>query len=169
MSTLSSSLRAASVALVLASVNLTGGGIAFARDAQAMMLPVDTMPLVAVTASGKQTFSIEIADDETERERGLMFRRTMPDDRGMLFVFEAARPVGFWMKNTPMPLDMVFIRSDGTIASIQQAKPFSEAVVSTPAPIRFVLELKAGTAAKRGLKEGNRLSHPVIDAVTRKN
>ena len=133
------------------------------------MLPVDAAPLVATTASGKQQFYIEVADDDSERGRGLMFRKDMPDNRGMLFVFETSRPVGFWMKNTPMPLDMVFIRQDGTIASIQQAEPFSEAVVSTPAPIRFVLELKAGTAAKRGVKEGDRLSHPVIDAVTGKN
>jgi uncharacterized membrane protein (UPF0127 family) len=169
VSILSSSFRAISLALALSGASVAVGGIALAQDGQAMMLPVDAAPLVAATASGKQQFYIEIADDNSERERGLMFRQDMPDNRGMLFVFEASRPVGFWMKNTPMPLDMVFIRADGTIASIQQAEPFSEAVVSTPAPIRFVLELKAGTAAKRGLKEGDKLDHPVITAVAGKN
>lgn len=169
MSILSSSIRVISLALFFSGASLASTGIALARDGQAMMLPVDAAPLVATTASGKQTFFIEIADDGSERERGLMFRRDMPDNRGMLFVFEASRPVGFWMKNTPMPLDMVFIRADGTVASIQQAEPFSEAVVSSPEPTRFVLELKAGTSAKRGLKEGDRLSHPVIDAIAKKN
>jgi uncharacterized membrane protein (UPF0127 family) len=169
VSILSSSFRAISLALALSGASVAVGGTALAQDGKAMMLPVDAAPLVAATSSGKQQFYIEIADDNSERERGLMFRRDMPDNRGMLFVFEASRPVGFWMKNTPMPLDMVFIRADGTIASIQQAEPFSEAVVSTPAPIRFVLELKAGTAAKRGLKEGDKLEHPVITAVAGKN
>nr|WP_250157307.1 DUF192 domain-containing protein [Tianweitania aestuarii] len=157
------------MALALTGAIASVSSVALAQDGQAMMLPVDKAPLVATTASGKQSFTIEIADDGNERERGLMFRTDMPDDRGMLFVFDTSRPVGFWMKNTPMPLDMVFIRANGTVASIQQAEPFSEAVVSTPAPIRFVLELKAGTAAKRGLKEGDLLSHPVIDAIAAKN
>mgnify|MGYP004528172191 CR=1 FL=1 len=169
MSIPTSTFLAIGLALALTGASASLTNVALARDGQAMMLPVDGTPLVANTASGKQSFSIEVADDGTERERGLMFRKDMPDDRGMLFVFDASRPVGFWMKNTPMPLDMVFIRVDGTVASIQQAEPFSEAVVSTPTPIRFVLELKEGTAVKRGLREGDRLSHPVIDAIASKN
>ena len=81
----------------------------------------------------------------------------------MLFVFEQAQPVGFWMKNTPMPLDLVFIGSDGVVRAVLQGKPQSEAVISPDAPARFVLELKAGTAEKAGIVEGTDLHHPVID------
>ncbi|RUX33426.1 DUF192 domain-containing protein, partial [Mesorhizobium sp. M4A.F.Ca.ET.050.02.1.1] len=70
-------------------------------DGQAMILPVDPTPLVAVTKSGERSFSIEIADTSDEREAGLMFRQQMADDHGMLFVFEESRDLTFWMKNTP--------------------------------------------------------------------
>ena len=78
-------------------------------DDSAMVLPTDPEPLIVDTAAGERSSRIEIADDVGERSRGLMFRETMDDDHGMLFVFEEQRPVGFWMKNTPMPLDLVFI------------------------------------------------------------
>jgi uncharacterized protein len=157
-------VRVLLLALTLATTASAVGNHAFALEGQAMMLPVDQAPLVAQTADGERSFTIEIADDPGERARGLMFRTDMPDDRGMLFVFETTQPVAFWMKNTPMPLDMVFIEPDGTIASIQKGEPFSEATVSTLTPVRFVLELKHGTAAKRGLREGDRLRHPAIQA-----
>lgn len=131
-------------------------------DGQAMMLPVDPTPLVAETASGKRSFSIEIADTSAEREAGLMFRRTMADDHGMLFVFEKPGEVNFWMKNTPMPLDLVFVGQDGKIKAIKRGEPESEAIISPGRPVSFVLELKAGTAAKDGLRDGDLLRHPAI-------
>ncbi|RWA74873.1 DUF192 domain-containing protein [Mesorhizobium sp.] len=131
-------------------------------DGRAMMLPVDPTPLVAVTNSGKYSFSIEIADTSDEREAGLMFRKDMADDHGMLFVFERPGEVNFWMKNTPMPLDLVFVGQDGRIKAIKRGEPESEAIVSPGQPVRFVLELKAGTAAKDGLKDGDLLRHPAI-------
>lgn len=130
---------------------------------QAMRLPVDPNPLVAVTESGERNFSIEIADDSSERSAGLMFRETMDDDHGMLFVFEQSRPVGFWMKNTPMPLDLLFIAADGTVRGILPGEPFSEASIGIMEPVRFVLELKRGTAEKTGIKTGVVLRHPVIN------
>jgi uncharacterized membrane protein (UPF0127 family) len=130
---------------------------------QAMVLPVDPVPLVARTAGGERRFSIEVADDQSERSAGLMFRQAMPDDHGMLFVFEATQPVGFWMKNTPMPLDLVFIGQDGIVRDVEHGEPFSEATISPDEPVRFVLELKAGTAERLGIAKGTDIVHPAID------
>ena len=131
---------------------------------QSMRLPVDPAPLVAETAGGERSFTIEIADDQSERAAGLMFRETMDDDHGMLFVFSEARPVAFWMKNTPMPLDIVFIGEDGKVLDVLPGEPFSEAQVSpgAAAQVRYVLELKRGIAQKAGIADGNVIRHPVI-------
>lgn len=133
---------------------------------QAMRLPVDPAPLVAQTAGGERSFTIEIADDQSERSAGLMFRESMDDDHGMLFVFSQTKPVGFWMKNTPMPLDLVFIGQDGKVVDILPGEPFSEASIGPNEPVRFVLELKRGTAEKTGIKEGDLVRHPAISAVS---
>ncbi|MBN9552189.1 MAG: DUF192 domain-containing protein [Alphaproteobacteria bacterium] len=130
--------------------------------ADAMLLPIDRTPLVVSTGSGDRSFSIEIADTSAEREAGLMFRQTMADDHGMLFVFERTDEVDFWMKNTPMALDLVFVGEDGRIKAIMRGEPESEAIISPGQPVRFVLELKAGTAARDGIKEGDLLRHPAI-------
>ena len=133
-------------------------------DGRAMMLPTDPAPLVVETSKGERSFAVEIADDAAERSAGLMFRESMADDHGMLFVFEAARPVGFWMKNTILPLDLIFIGEDGRIKAIRQGEPQSEAVISPDEPVRFVLELKAGTAASEGIEDGDLVRHPRIGA-----
>lgn len=135
---------------------------ALRADERPMLLPVDPQPLVAQTSAGTKSFSIEIADTSDERARGLMFRETMADDHGMLFIFEQQRPVAFWMKNTPMPLDLVFIDEGGTVRAVLPGEPFSEAVISPGSPARFVLELKAGTAARSGIAAGDRVRHPAI-------
>ena len=129
---------------------------------QAMRLPVDPAPLVASTSTGTHSFSVEIADDPSERSAGLMFRESMDDDRGMLFVFEQSRPVRFWMKNTPMPLDLVFIGADRKVRDILPGEPFSEASIGPDEPVRFVLELKRGTAEQVGIRSGDTLDHPVM-------
>ncbi|WP_019170407.1 DUF192 domain-containing protein [Pseudaminobacter salicylatoxidans] len=133
---------------------------------QPMILPTDPAPLVAVTAGGERSFSIEIAGDDLQRAAGLMFRERMADDHGMLFVFDQTQPVGFWMKNTPMPLDLVFVREDGRVESVGHGEPFSEALIPSRGPVRFVLELKAGIAEKAGIKEGVQLRHPAIAAAS---
>ena len=135
-----------------------------AAEGGPMILPVDPAPLVAVTGQGEKRFSIEIANDPSERQAGLMFRKDMADDHGMLFVFEAPQPVGFWMRNTVMPLDLIFIGQDGRVKAIRRGEPFSDAVISPGEPVRFVLELKAGTAAKEGIADGDLVRHPAIAA-----
>jgi uncharacterized membrane protein (UPF0127 family) len=134
---------------------------------QAMRLPVDPAPLVAETAAGERSFTIEIADDTSERSAGLMFRESMDDDHGMLFVFPETRDLAFWMKNTPMPLDLIFIGEDGGVRAVLPGEPFSEAEISPGEPARFVLELKRGTAEKAGIKDGDTIRHPAIDAAQR--
>ncbi len=141
-------------------------GPAIAADGQAMMLPVDPVPLMAITAAGDRPFEIEIADDDAEREAGLMFRQSMPADRGMLFVFPQTEGVGFWMKNTPMPLDLLFIGQDGRIKAIRRGQPQSEAVIAPIEPVRFVLELRAGTAERENIKEGDLVKHPAVNAIS---
>lgn len=145
-------------------VSLSDVPVATAQES-AMMLPADPQPLIAVTATGEVPFRIEIADTADERAAGLMFRKDLAADQGMLFVFEETRPLGFWMKNTPLPLDLVFIGSDGTVLDIQQGTPFSQAVIAADEPARFVLELNAGTAAKTGIVDGVVLKHRAISAV----
>lgn len=133
-----------------------------------MMLPVDPVPLVVETRAGNRSFRIEIAEDAAERARGLMFREQMDDADGMLFVFEETGPVGFWMKNTPLPLDLIFIGEDGRVQAVLPGEPFSEAGISPGTPVRFVLEVKAGMAEKAGIGEGDRVSHPSIDKIAGK-
>ncbi len=160
-------LVAASLAAPLASVPAAMPAMAQmgGQTGQPMLLPVDPAPLVAEAGGKDIRFTVEIADDDAERSAGLMFRRVMPDDRGMLFVFEETRRVAFWMKNTPMPLDLIFADEEGVVVDIRQGVPFSEAAIAPQAPVRFVLEVKAGTAQKAGIAAGDRLRHPVIDRI----
>lgn len=129
-----------------------------------MMLPDSPSSLVIATTKGEKTFSVEIADDPKERERGLMFRRSMGDDHGMLFVFPGEGEISFWMKNTPMALDMIFIASDGTVRAVKRGEPFSQDNVSPGVPVQYVLELKAGTAQRAGIEVGDKVRHPEIGA-----
>ncbi|MFC3752790.1 DUF192 domain-containing protein [Aquamicrobium ahrensii] len=159
----------AAAAIFLAATMTAAPQSCFARNddasiEQPMLLPIDTAPLVIVTKSGARAFNIEIADDAVKRSAGLMYRQSMPDDRGMLFIFEEARPVSFWMKNTPMALDLLFIAEDGRIVSILPGEPFSPAIISPGEPARYVLELKAGTAEREGVTEGDLVEHPRMKA-----
>jgi hypothetical protein len=111
------------------------------------------------TASGSHAFKAWIADDDAARTRGLMFVRELPPDQGMLFVFEAPQYRGFWMKNTYLSLDLIFIAADGTVVNVAaNAKPLSLDSIASAAPVRFVLEVVAGTAARIGLKVGDRFT-----------
>jgi uncharacterized membrane protein (UPF0127 family) len=131
-----------------------------------MILPTDPTPLVVDGANGPHSFSIEIANTPQEQEQGLMYRRSMPDDHGMLFAFDQSEPLAFWMKNTPMPLDLVFVSSRGEVRAVRQGTPFSTDIISPNEPVRFVLELKAGIAEKAGISEGVVMRHPVIEAAS---
>lgn len=115
-------------------------------------------PLALVTATGTHHFSVEVMRTEAQRERGLMFRRYLPPDRGMLFDFKTVRPVMMWMKNTYLPLDMVFISRAGIVTSIaEDTEPLSERIIPSGGPVYAVLELNAGTAARIDLKPGDRV------------
>ncbi|MEZ5872673.1 MAG: DUF192 domain-containing protein [Nitratireductor sp.] len=116
--------------------------------------------LVIVTSQGRFTFDAEIADQPEEHSKGLMFRKSMPTRQGMLFVFGETRQITMWMKNTVLPLDMVFIRKDGTVAGVRERTvPFSENIIVSPEPVSHVLELNAGVARLIGLKPGDRVEH----------
>lgn len=118
-------------------------------------------PLEIVTATGTHAYQVEIANDEASRALGLMNRRYMPPDRGMLFEFDRDAPQTFWMKNTYIPLDMIFISRAGVVTHIvANAEPLSERVIPSGPPCAAVLELNGGTAAAVGLKVGDRVRHP---------
>jgi uncharacterized membrane protein (UPF0127 family) len=112
-------------------------------------------------ASGAHSYSVEIADDEASREHGLMDRKEMATNHGMLFEFPERGDVTFWMKDTYLSLDMVFIDSDGTVRNIfARARPFSENLIPSGAAVTGVLELNAGQAAAIGLKVGDKVKFP---------
>jgi hypothetical protein len=102
---------------------------------------------------------------DEERARGLMFRKELPEGRGMLFDFHPEQSVSMWMKNTLIPLDMIFIKADGRILRIaENTQVESEKIISSGGPVRGVLEVIAGTAKKLGIKPGDRVAHPLFDA-----
>lgn len=119
-----------------------------------------TEPLWIETATGRLDYRVEIADDDAERQHGLMYRTSMPDRHGMLFIFPRARPQAFWMRNTYMPLDIIYIGADGRIVSIQaNARPFDESPLPSEGPAIGVLEIYGGKAAELGIKPGDRVHH----------
>jgi uncharacterized membrane protein (UPF0127 family) len=118
------------------------------------------VPLTIRSATGEHRFTVEVAATPEQQERGLMFVRSLAPDRGMIFPYDPPQQVSFWMKNTLIPLDMVFIRADGTIARIATAKPLDETPVPGGEPIAAVLEIAAGRAAELGIREGDRVDWP---------
>jgi uncharacterized membrane protein (UPF0127 family) len=120
-------------------------------------------PLTVVTASGSHRFNVEFADTAEKRAVGLMHRPAMAADAGMLFDFKTDAPVSMWMRNTRIPLDMLFIAKDGRIVNIhERAVPFSETSIPSKGPVRAVLELNGGTSARLGIKPGDRVTHPMF-------
>lgn len=114
-----------------------------------------------ITSTGQHHYEVEIAADQTSREHGLMDRREMAADHGMLFEFQTREPVTFWMKDTYLSLDMVFIDADGRVARVfENAKPLSEKLIPSIAPVTGVLELNAGQAKAIKLKSGDKVEFP---------
>lgn len=112
---------------------------------------------------GQQRFSVEVADDGAERAKGLMFRESMPASSGMLFVYEAPQRASFWMKNTLIPLDMIFADETGRVRRVHGgAIPGDTTPIEGGEGIRFVLEINGGLAARMGIVEGAELRHPAI-------
>lgn len=124
-------------------------------------LPVETITID--TKTGPHAFRVEVAADNESRERGLMFRKTMAPNAGMLFDFHTPQPVSFWMENTILPLDMLFVRANGTIARIKaNATPFSRDPIPSGEPVRLVIELNGGRAAALGITVGSRVHAPQL-------
>ena len=121
-------------------------------------------PLEIVTKSGVQVFSVEMATTEQEKETGLMYRKELADGKGMLFDFSPEQEVSMWMKNTYIPLDMIFIRADGRILRIaENTEPLSTKIISSRGIAKAVLEVIGGTAQKYGIAPGDRVAHPLFN------
>jgi uncharacterized membrane protein (UPF0127 family) len=114
------------------------------------------VPLSVVSASRTHHFQVEVAKTDAEQERGLMFRPTLAPDRGMIFPFASPRPATFWMKDTLIPLDIIFVRADGTIARIAaMTTPYSLDPIQVGEPVVAVLEIAGGQAQALGIVEGD--------------
>jgi len=133
------------------------------RGAQGWGTPqrLATSELAIVTGSGKRhDFSVEVARTAEEQAIGMMFRQAVPEDTGMLFLFPSPRPASFWMRNTYVPLDLIFIRKDGRIESIlPNARPESLDLLQSNGPVIAVLELAGGLSERLGLSAGDRVLH----------
>jgi uncharacterized protein len=120
-------------------------------------------PLEIVTRNGVHVFSVEMATTEEEKTTGLMYRKELPDGKGMLFDFSPEQQVSMWMKNTYVSLDMIFIRADGRILRIaENTEPMSTKIISSGGLAKGVLEVVAGTAQKYGIQPGDRVAHPLF-------
>lgn len=118
---------------------------------------LDIIPLEVRSGSRRHAFRVEVARTGAEQAQGMMFRERIGPNEGMLFPFAAPREASFWMKNVPIPLDIIFIRADGTIARIANAVPHSEDMVLSGEPVATVLEIAGGRAAELGIEEGDRV------------
>ncbi len=155
------SLRNPQRAAKLAALVVLAAGSVFASPWSALSLETAAAePLDIITASGRKTLQVEIADTPSEQALGLMYRTQLADDRGMIFLHASPRELTMWMRNTYIPLDMVFIRADGRVHRIEaKTQPMSEAVIASKGEVTAVLELAGGAAERLGLKPGDTIVH----------
>jgi hypothetical protein len=150
------SLGVARRALLLAVAAILVGSPALARGLKVERLDV-------VTSTGVHHFKVEVADTEATRDRGLMFRTSLKSDRGMLFDFKQVAGVSFWMRNTLIPLDMIFIGADGHVVSIaRNAVPHDETPIPSGGAVLGVLEVRGGRAAEIGAMPGDVVRHRIF-------
>ena len=140
--------------------------LTFAAVSIAALTPVQAAgraTIEIVSGSGVHAFNVELASNDAERSRGLMFVKSLPEGQGMLFDFKRDQPVSFWMHNTYIPLDMIFIAGNGRIMHIaENAKPLSDDLIPSQYPVRAVLEVIGGTAEKLGLKPGDKVTGSIF-------
>ena len=152
-------MRALIVVLITAAFAVS----VYASDANSPQPTLPLAPLVIDTAKGPVQFTVELAINWPQQERGLMFRKTLPPNAGMLFDFGKEQETSFWMRNTLIPLDMLFIRANGAIARVAaNAKPLSEESIPSYEPVRAVLEIAGGRAAELGLRPGDKVHTAVF-------
>jgi len=126
--------------------------------------PAGLQTLEIASKTGVHAFLVEFVENDADRAKGLMYRKELPEGRGMLFDFHRGQNVSMWMQNTYISLDMLFIRSDGRILRIaENTEPLSTRIISSGGPVRAVLEVIGGTARKLGLAPGDRVSHPIFN------
>ena len=127
--------------------------------------PAELQTLEIASKTGVHAFSVELVENDADRAKGLMFRKELPEGRGMLFDFHRDQDVSFWMENTYISLDMIFIRGDGRILRIaENTEPLSTRMIPSGEPVRAVLEVIAGTARKLGIAPGDRVGHKIFTA-----
>jgi uncharacterized protein len=147
-------------ALLLLSIWFSAAAVTFDPGA-----PPAVEPLTVETSAGaKHVFNVEIVKDDKARDRGLMFRQSLPDDGGMLFDYDPPQSIAFWMKNTYISLDIVFIDAKGVILNIAaDTTPLSLQQLPSAGAARGVLEVKGGTMARLGIKAGDRVRHRIFE------
>ena len=154
-------MRMLRFAVALAAVGAVVSGCRAEPQAASAATAQALLPETIRTATGERQVRVEVARTSEEQAQGLMYRTSLPDDGGMLFPFDPPRPASFWMKNTVIPLDMIFIRADGTIARIaENTVPYSLTGVTSGEPVVAVLELAGGKSSEAGIAEGDRVSWP---------
>jgi len=148
---------------------LQAGGMALALFIAAPLAACsDEGRLVLHTASGDHSFNVEVVDTPESRAKGLMFRQDLADDAGMLFDFKGEQPVSFWMQNTFIPLDMIFVDAQGVVKTVHvNARPHDTTSIPSEVPVQFVLEIPGGVSEKIGLKPGDTMDHPRVGATAK--
>lgn len=156
-------LFAIALAAAIAACAPNAGQGAPAPQATQLNVPQSGLTMVPLTIRSKSAvhrFTVEVAATLDQQRHGMMFRTALAPDRGMIFPYDPPAPVGFWMQNTLIPLDMIFIRPDGTIARIATAQPHDLNTVQSGEPVSAVLEIAGGRASELGIAPGDRVEWP---------
>jgi hypothetical protein len=145
-----------------------GAGVALTLLLPPGAIAAGNAALVLKTDSGPHSFTIELATTPGKRALGLMYRRALPADAGMLFLYDQPQPLTMWMRNTILPLDMIFIGANGKVHRVEShTEPFSTQLISSEGDVQGVLEVNAGTAEAIGLKAGDEVVYPGLNQAPR--
>lgn len=168
MSTKNFKRAATCAALYVFALMLAMPAVFFFVPAAHAKMRIDQLTIEPAGGGAARALTIELAATDQEKALGLMFRTKLADTEGMLFAYPASQNITMWMRNTYIPLDMVFIRADGIIHRIQaRTEPLSERIISAGGDVSAVLELAGGAAERLGIKAGDRVRHPLFDAAKR--